>query len=465
MENKSILRATYIFVLLFLIMMAYFSYYLGVKSEAQMNNSYNKLTKKLGEYTVRGKIYSSDGKVLAETVTDENGKETRSYPYDDLFCHVVGTTAYGQSGLESVYDYQLLTSDISWVSKIFIDLKGRKYEGNNIITTLNTEFQKAASEAMSDYKGAIVIMEADTGKVITMMSNPTFNPNTLSEQWDAVSADKNSPLVNRATMGLYTPGSIFKLFTLEEYLEEGGQSSEYIFNCTGAVHISGTNINCANGHSHGTVDLMGSFSNSCNGSFINIGNLLKKGSLKKLCDRMLFNSNLPIKLPYNKSSFALRDDADDFLKAQTYFGQGETLCTPIHMALICSAIANDGVIMEPMFVERIENAYGKTVESFEPKEYKTIFSKVQTDNLKPYLRSVVEEGTAVRLNDFTNLTVYGKTGTAQIDNGNKSNSWFIGFFEKGGKAYSIAVVCEDVPNNVSPSITVTKDILKVFDTQ
>ncbi|MFG6325639.1 MAG: penicillin-binding protein 2 [Lachnospiraceae bacterium] len=463
MENKSIMRATYIFVGLFLIMAVYFSYYLGMKSDEQMNNSYNKLTGKLGETTVRGKIYSSDGKVLAETVTDDDGRERRSYPYNELFCHVVGTTAYGQSGLEAVYDYQLLMSDSSWVSKLFTDLKGKKYEGNNIITTLDTELQKAAFDAMSDYKGAVVIMEADTGKVITMMSNPSYNPNTLREQWDTISADKTSPLVNRATMGLYTPGSIFKLFTLEEYLEEGGQSSDYIFNCTGAVQISGKNISCANGHSHGTVDLTGSFSNSCNGSFINIGSSLKNGSLKKLCDRMLFNSHLPIKLPYNKSSFSLADDADDFLKAQTYFGQGETLCTPVHMALICSAIANDGVIMEPMFVERIENAYGKTVESFEPKEYKTIFSKVQAENLKPYLRSVVEKGTAIRLNDFKNLTVYGKTGTAQTDNGNKSNSWFIGFFEKDGKSYSIAVVCEDVPGNVSPSITVTKDILKTLD--
>lgn len=463
MENKSIMRATYIFAGLFLVMMVYFSYYLGAKSEAQMNNSYNKLTGKLSETTVRGKIYSSDGKVLAETVTDENGSEVRSYPYDDLFCHVVGTTAYGQSGLEAVYDYQLLTSDTSWVSRVFTDLKGEKYEGNNIITTLDTELQKASYEALSDYKGAVVIMEADTGKVISMVSNPSYNPNTLREQWETISTDSDSPLVNRATMGLYTPGSIFKLFTLEEYLEEGGQSEDYIFNCTGAVQVAGKNISCANGHSHGAVDLQGSFSNSCNGSFINIGNLLKSGSLKKLCDRMLFNSSLPITLPYNKSSFTLKEEDDDFLKAQTYFGQGETLCTPIHMALICSAIANDGVIMEPMLVEKIENPYGKTVESFKPKEYKTIFSKVQAENLKPYLRSVVEEGTATRLNDFKNLTVYGKTGTAQTDNGNKSNSWFIGFFEKNGKPYSVAVVCEDIPSNVSPAITVTKDILKTLD--
>lgn len=463
MENKSIMRATYIFVGLFLIMAVYFSYYIGAKSDEQMNNSYNKLTNKLSETTVRGKIYSSDGKVLAETTTDASGNEKRSYPYNDLFCHIVGIESYGKSGLESLYNYKLLTADTSWVSKVFTDLKGEKYEGNNIITTLNVDLQQAAYNAMSDYKGAVVIMEADTGKVLTMMSNPSFNPNTINEQWDTISNDESSPLVNRATMGLYTPGSIFKLFTLEEYLEEGGQSSDYIFNCTGSVQVSGKNISCANGRSHGTVDLMGSFANSCNGSFINIGNSLKSGSLSKMCDRMLFNSELPIKLTYNKSRFSLADDADDFLKAQTYFGQGETLCTPMHMALICSAIANDGVMMEPMYVEKIENAYGATIETFEPKEYKTIFSKVQTDALKPYMRSVVENGTAIRLNDFANTTVYGKTGTAQIDDGSKANSWFIGFFEKDGKSYSIAVVCENVPNNVSPSITVTKEILKIFD--
>lgn len=463
MENKSIMRATYVFAGLFLIMILYFSYYLIVKSDSHMNNSYNKLTDKLQDTTVRGTIYSYDGKVLAESKTDDDGNEYRYYPYNDLFCHVVGSLDYGKYGIESLYNYQLLTSDISWINKMFDDLKGEKYKGNNVITTLNTDLQQKAYDAMKQYKGAVIVMEADTGKVLTMMSNPSYNPNTAKENWDTISSDENSPILNRATMGLYTPGSIFKLFTLEEYLEEGKDTDNYSFNCKGSVVAGGQTIRCANGQKHGTVNLTDSFSHSCNGSFINIGNSLDINGLNKLCDRMMFNGSLPVDFPYKESSFNLSEDDNEFVKAQTYFGQGETLVTPVHMAMICSAIANDGVLMKPMFVERIENTYGSTVKKYESEEYSRLFSSDQADTLKKYMRSVVETGTAVKLNQFKNLTVYGKTGTAQIDNGQSVNSWFIGFAEKDGKSYVITVVCEKVAGNLSPAVSVADHVLKVLD--
>lgn len=463
MENKSIMRATYIFVGLFLLMAVYFTYYLTSKSDDKMNNPYNKLTDKLSESTVRGTIYAADGSVLASTVTNEDGSEVRNYPYNEVFCHVVGSLDYGKYGLESLYNYELLSSDTNWMSKVFDDLKGDKYQGNNIITTLNVKLQQAAYDAMSDYKGAVVVMEADTGKVLTMMSNPAYNPNTTKENWTEISSDENSPILNRATMGLYTPGSIFKLFTLEEYLEEKHDAEAYSFNCTGSVNIAGKAIKCAGGAWHGNVNLMSSFAHSCNGSFINIGSSLADGGLSKLCDRFLFNSKLPLDFPYNQSEFTLDAAADEFLKAQTYFGQGETLVTPMHMAMVCSAIANGGVLMKPMFVERVENAYGSTVKKYEPEKYKSLLSSSQADTLKTYMRSVVETGTAIRLNSYENLTAYGKTGTAQIDNGAAANSWFIGFAEKDGKSYAIAVVCEHVDNNISPAIVVARDVLKVLD--
>lgn len=462
MENKSIMRATYVFAGLFLVMALYFSYYLIAKSSDNMNNSYNKLTDKLSDSTVRGKIYSSDGRVLAETLTDSEGNEYRNYPYNEVFCHAVGSISYGKYGIESLCNYELLSSDVNTISKILDDLQGEKYKGNNVITTFDTELQQAAYDALKQYKGAVVVMEADTGKVLTMVSNPAYNPNLAEENWDEISQDENSPILNRATMGLYTPGSIFKLFTLEEYLEEANASEGYLFNCNGTVTVGGQNISCANKTSHGQLDLTGSFAHSCNGSFINIGNSLEDNGLSNLCERMLFNTSLPIRFPYKQSIFKL-ENSNEFLKAQTYFGQGETLVTPIHMAMICSAIANDGVLMEPMFVEKIENAYGSTIKEYEPEEYRQLFTKEQTDRLKPYLRAVVETGTAVRLNDFETLTAYGKTGTAQVDDGKAANSWFIGFVEKDGKSYAIAVVCERVNNNISPAVVVARDVLKVLD--
>lgn len=462
MENKSIMKSTYIFAGLFLLMAAYFTYYLGFKSQDQMNNSYNKLTDKLSESIERGKIYSSDGTVLAETKVDDEGEEYRYYPFNDVFCHVVGSTVKGKYGIEALYNYQLLSSDVSWITKVLNDMQGEKYSGNNVVTTLNVDLQQAAYNAMKEYTGAVVVMEADTGKVLTMMSNPAYNPNEAADNWDTISSDEKSPILNRATMGLYTPGSIFKLFTLEEYLEEG-RPLDISFYCSSSLEIEGHKVSCANGIWHGTVDLKGAFSNSCNGAFINIGDSLDEDGLSKLCDRLLFNSSLPISFPYSKSSFNLRSDASEFLKSQTYFGQGETLVTPFHMALICSSIANDGVLMKPLFVDSIQNTYGSTVETFKSEEYAELFTPQQAETLKTYMRNVVESGTAVRLNQFENLTAYGKTGTAEVEDGSLANSWFIGFVEKGDKSYAIAVVCEKVNANISPAVVVARDILKVLD--
>ncbi len=462
MENKSIMKATYIFTGLFLLLAIFFSYYLGVKSEGQMNNSYNKLTDKLSESTSRGIIYSKDREVLAETSINDDGEEYRKYPYNDLFCHVVGSLSYGKYGIESLYNYQLLSSDTNWISKVFDDLQGDKYKGNNVISTLDVKLQKAAYDAMREYTGAVVVMEADTGKVLTMMSNPAYNPNDASKNWDNISTDESAPILNRVTQGLYTPGSIFKLFTLNEYLKEGDVEG-YLYNCKSYVNVEGNTISCASKIAHGNVNLLDSFAHSCNCSFINIGSSISILGLNELCENTLFNDDLPLSFPYSKSKFKLLESDTEFMKAQTYFGQGETLVTPMHMVMVCSAIANNGVLMEPMFVEKVENTYGSTVEEYKPKEYKRLFSEDDTNTLKTYMRSVVEKGTAIRLNQFSNLTAYGKTGTAQIDNGKSANSWFIGFAEKDGKSYAIAVVCEKVSNNISPAIVVARDVLKVLD--
>ena len=462
MENKSIMKATYIFTGLFLLLAVFFSYYLGLKSKDQMNNSYNKLTDKLSESTSRGIIYSKDREVLAETSVNDSGEEYRNYPYNDLFCHVVGSLSYGKYGIESLYNYQLLSSDTNWLSKVFDDLQGDKYKGNNVISTLDVKLQKAAYDAMREYSGAVVIMEADTGKVLTMMSNPAYNPNEASKNWDKISTDESSPILNRVTQGLYTPGSIFKLFTLNEFLNEGNVEG-YSYKCNSSINVDGNTISCASKVAHGNVNLIDSFAFSCNCSFINIGNKLSISGLNELCENMLFNSDLPLAFPYKQSKFKLLENDTDFMKAQTYFGQGETLVTPMHMVMVCSAIANNGILMEPMFVEKVENTNGNIIEEYETKEYKRLFSEEDTTTLKTYMRSVVEKGTAIRLNQFKNITVYGKTGTAQINNGKNANSWFIGFAEKDGKSYAIAVVCEKVSNNISPAIVVARDVLKVLD--
>lgn len=310
-------------------------------------------------------------------------------------------------------------------------------------------------------------MDSYTGAVLAMVSNPGYNPNTIKENWEKLNEGNSSVLLNRASQGMYTPGSIFKLITLYEYLKEGKSEEEYSYVCTGSISVNGEVIHCNDGVAHGTVNLMDSFALSCNCSFINIGKQLSIKGFQETCEDLLFNKSLPVKIAYNQSSFPLKEEDSEFVKALTFFGQGETLISPLHMAMLVSAVANKGTAMEPYFVESIEGTSGNTIKTFSPKSSKTFFEEEMADNLKKYMRSVVEYGTAKKLNSFEHLTVYGKTGSAEIDSDRNINSWFIGFAEdeENEKSYTIVVVAENVPAGTSsaPSVTIANQILKVLD--
>lgn len=466
-RNKDILLVTYIFLGLFLILAIYFSYLVGYGSRDVINNPYNKLQNLLAKSVVRGDVYSSDGELLATTVSDEEGNESRSYPFKKEYCHVIGSVDQGLYGVESAYNFNLLSSDINPLKKMLNDFSDKKDNGNQIITTLDSNLQHAAYQAMEDYNGAAIVMDSNTGAVLAMVSAPDYNPNTIAHDWENLQSQGSSVLLNRATQGLYTPGSIFKFITLYEYLKEGGDASQYSYECTGSITVDGETIRCNNAKAHGTVDLMDSFAYSCNCSFVNIGQQISVKKMQKTCQELLFGKSLPIKLEYNKSSISLTEEDSDFVKALTMFGQGQTLMTPIHAAILVSAIANEGTAMEPYFVQQIKNADGKILRTTQVKNYKTLFDPDMADTLKTYMRSVVEYGTATRLNKFENLTVYGKTGSAEIDSQRNINSWFIGFAEQesSNKNYTIVVVTENVADGISssPSVTIANQILKVLD--
>ena len=173
--NKDILTATYIFMGLFLILTVYFAYFAGYSSRELINNPYNKLQNLLAKSVTRGNIYSSDNKLLATTSTDSNGEEYRYYPYSEEYCHVVGSIGQGQYGLESAYNFELLSSNTGAMTKIINDFSGKKDAGDSLITTLDSEIQAAAYNALDGYDGAVIVMNSKTGAVKAMVSGPDYN--------------------------------------------------------------------------------------------------------------------------------------------------------------------------------------------------------------------------------------------------------------------------------------------------
>ena len=219
-SNKEFARVTYFFVALFLAMMGYIVYFNVVKSKEIINSPYNVRLDSMADRVVRGKIFDSEGEVLAETIVNSDGTEKRRYPYGDLFAHVVGYDSHGKSGLESTENFNLLSSHAFFVERLVNTVQEKKNIGDNVVTTLNTNLQKAAYNALGSYKGAVIVMEASTGKILAMVSKPTYDPNTLAQSWDNLVTSENSELLNRATQGSYAPGSIFKIVTALEYIRE-----------------------------------------------------------------------------------------------------------------------------------------------------------------------------------------------------------------------------------------------------
>lgn len=426
--------------------MGYMVYFTIVRADTVVNSPYNQRQEAFVEKVVRGSIVDRNGNVLAETVVSEDGTETRNYPYGSLFAHVIGYSdpELGNTGLESVENFELLTSNAFFVEKLRNEFSGDKNIGDTVVTTLDAGLQQAAYDALGDNKGAAVVMEADTGKILAMVSKPDYNPNTIVSDWSELNSDDvNAPLLNRATQGSYAPGSTFKIVTTLAFMRQNSNYNAYTYDCNGEITEDGVTIHCFNGSAHGHEDLRSSVANSCNAAFADIGLKLDIAGYRETAEDLLFNSNLPGVLNYTKSSFALDEKSDSSEIMMTAMGQGETTVSPYHMALITQAVANGGNVMEPYLVDSVTNYTGTQIRRNVPKNYRKIMTSDEAAQLKEYMQAVVEEGTGSVLSGKS-YTAAGKTGTAEysLSDGEKTHSWFMGFTNVDNPELVISVITE-----------------------
>ena len=457
-NEKPFYRTTVFFSVIFFFMVFFYGYMLIFESTSIVNNSNNPRLKQYANTIVRGSILSSDGEKLAYTKVS-SGIETRVYPFSNVFSHVVGMNSLdrGKTGLEQTCDYSLLTTNANPISKILHEFKGEKLLGNNVITTLDSHLQQAAYDSLGDNKGAVVILDSDTGEILAMVSKPDFDPNNQKELWENIdNNDVDSVLYNRATYGLYTPGSIFKIFTANEYLRFNS-IEDFTFNCSGGKEFANYVIKCYDGKVHGNETLKDAFAYSCNGAFAFIGSELDMDKMNKNLVNMLFNKDLPVEFGHKNSRFNVTKDSSTFDKTQSAIGQGTTLVTPIHMAMITQAVYKEGEMYIPYLVKEVDGADGSVIQKNTPKKYKRIFSKENAGYLNEMMHAVTEYGTGSILKG--DYDIAGKTGTAQIDNNNNVNSWFTGFATKNNKNITVTVVIENVQDKSAKAVNCVKYIL------
>lgn len=462
MRKNELWTILYIFLAIFLAMTGYFVYSVQFSAKAVINDSHNTRKKDLEKQVIRGTIYAADGSVLAQEAIDGEGREVRNYPYGSLFSHIVGYTSMGSTGIEQAADVDLLTSDAPVSEKLQKEMAGVRNTGDNIYTSLRPDLQEACYSALGEYKGAAVVIEAKTGRILAMVSKPDFDPNTVSENWAEISSDdKNSPLVNRATQGLYPPGSIFKMVTLHEYMREHPSDYEsYSYDCTGKITVDDSAIECFHGSIHGHVDLLDSFAESCNTSFTNIGLSLDIPKLSDTADRMLFGRVLPTDLAYSRSKFSLSSVSDTKTIMQTSIGQGGTLVTPLHIALITQAVANDGRMMRASEILKKTNYQGTLIKEYNPEEYKQIMTAKEADAMTEYMKQVCLTGTGKKLAGLP-YSVAGKTGSAEFGNvKGQSHSWFTGFSNPDDPDIVVTVIMENGGSGSENAVPAAK---RIFD--
>lgn len=460
-RNREYTFVSAFFVVIFLGLIGYLVYFDAAESETFINSPYNTRQDTFSDRVVRGQIVSSDGEVLARTDVYDDGSEERVYPYSNIFAHVIGYDTNGKSGLESEANFQLLTSHEFFLNQMKNEFLGEKNMGDTVVSTLRADLQTVAYNALGDRKGAVVALEPSTGKILAMVSKPDFDPNTLAENWDwLVSDETNSSLLNRATMGQYPPGSTFKIVMALDYYRQHGSFDGYSYLCQGSVTLEDHTIQCYNGNVHGQEDFYSAFANSCNCAFAEMGTELGGSSILKTSEDLLFNKSLPLD-SYRKSSFTLNGKSGIPLIMQTSIGQGNTLVSPMHMALITSAIANGGVLMQPYLIDQVVNNTGDVVSTTEPEAYKRLMTNNEAAMLGKLMEGVVEHGTATALYG-QGYTAAGKTGSAEYDEYGSSHSWFVGYSNVEDPDMVVAIIVEGGGTGSEAAVPIASQLFNAY---
>lgn len=463
-KNKETNRISYAFMLVFGIMIVYIVVFNAFLAKNILNNPYNSLIDSHVDDVIRGDILANDGTVLATTKIDAAGNETREYPLGSVFSHVVGFNNNGRSGLELSQNYYLLSKAENIFTQINDDIEGIKYQGDDVYTTLDVDLQKAAVESLGTNKGAVIAMDPTTGKILCMASYPNFDPNSAVEDYSTwlTYDSEDSVLVNRATQGLYPPGSTFKILTLLAYMEQNSDYEDFSFSCSGGVNITGgTRINCAGNTAHGHETLVTAFANSCNSAFATMGVSLSRTEYVSLVSRFLFNESLGVDFTYNQSSFKLNENSSVSAVEETAIGQGETMISPLHNLMIVSSIANKGVMVKPKLVDKIVDSNGNTVVPYTTENLGTMMSQTQVNYITKCMEQVCKTGTGTAFRNY-GVSVAGKTGSAQYGDGSDYHSWFVGFAPANNPKIAICVVLEGGYKGVASAQYVARDVLDEY---
>lgn len=452
--GKRLTGTMILFSILFAVLVANLTLVMVIKAEEYRNMPGNNHSIAREANIERGTISTYDGVVLAQSVKNEDGSYSRSYPAGDLASHIVGyaSSQYGTSGIEAAYNDTLKgTQNYATWQDALNSIAGVGTAGNDVALTINSKVQQAAQDALAGYTGACVVMDPSTGAVLGMASSPTYDAaefeNLLAQSNDS-SDSGGGVFYNRATQALYAPGSTFKIVTLATAFEDGAATEDSVFDAPGEMEIGGGTVTNFNDRDYGEITLMRAFAVSSNTVFAQVGVQLGADRLVAGSEKFGFNDDVRFDLPLATS---VMPDPSEMTEWETaWAAAGEPVgahespagpqATVLEMALVGCAIANDGTIMSPYLVDGVYNASGARSFTASPARLMQAVSSSTAERVRAAMEGVVESGTGTAA-QISGATVAGKTGTAERGDGS-DNIWFVGIASAGDRDVVVAIVLE-----------------------
>ena len=436
-----------------------------------------------GRTVPRGKITDRTGKVLANNKKDANGEFYRVYA-GRATSQVVGyaSSVYGRAGLERAYDAELSGLAGDPVSDAFAKFGADRYDPKDLTLSLSYDLQRAAVAALGKRRGAVVMLDPSTGEVLALASTPTYDasaiadPSTARNEFEDLQADPTQPLLPRATLGRYVPGSVFKIVTAVAGLGSGAITPETTFKRQPAAEKDGLLVGgfrVRDGHHPATgskaLDLVDATEVSCNIYYALTGLETGGADLIGFANKMGFGKELPFDLPTAVSQVTNGDGSapggftDDVELANAAYGQAETFVTPLQMALVASTIANDGDLMQPRLVTATIGAGG--TRRIGPQGMGRVISVANAEAIKAAMVKAVEGSLGRQYTTgakVPGVITAGKSGTAELGGTGEPHSWFIGFAPANAPKVVIAVLVEQAGRGAEVAAPIGGNLMELY---
>ncbi len=409
--------------------------------------------------TIRGTITAADGTVLART---DPTTHDRHYMLPSL-SNVIGYSSpqYGQADLEQTFDNYLAgRSTGNPIGEIRRQLLHEPQIGNNLQLSIVPRVQQVADTALGNRRGAVVVLRPTDGAVLAMVSKPYFDANQLTAQWSSLSQDSGRPLFNRASQAVYPPGSTFKLVTNAAALETGIAKPDSMYTCINEWVIEGFHISCENPQIPTTFNLLTALERSSNATYGRLAVQLGAERFQTFAGQFGFGTRIPVDLPSTVSRVRQSEGPwSNALLASSGFGQGEIQASPLQMAMVVDALANNGQMVEPYLVRSVTAPDGRLLYDRHTQPWRTAISSQTANVSKQMMQSVVEKGSgsAARI---PGVTVGGKTGTAQVGGTALPHAWFVCFAPVDSPQAIVVVIAENSGEGADVAAPIARIVLQ-----